>query len=77
MRIWLRTDISHCLIDAVNGISLFVRDLDAKFLLNCHNDFHGIEAVQAEVISEMRRRSYLQPSVRIMIERRIRWVADL
>ena len=54
MRIWLSTDISDCLINAVNGISLLVWDLNAEFLLNCHDDFHRVQAVQAEVVSEMR-----------------------
>jgi hypothetical protein len=42
MRIWLCADISDCLIDAVDGIGLLVRDLDAEFLLNRHDDLHRV-----------------------------------
>ncbi len=54
MRIWLSTDIIDSLINAVNGIRLLVWDLNAEFLFDCHDDFHRVQAVQAEVVSEMR-----------------------
>jgi hypothetical protein len=54
VRIRLSKDICHCLIDAVDSVRLLVRDLNAKFLLNCHDDFHRIQAIQTEVVPEMR-----------------------
>jgi hypothetical protein len=54
MRIWLGADISDGLIDAVDGIGLLVRDLDAEFLLDRHDHLDRVEAVQAEVVAKVR-----------------------
>lgn len=69
MRIWLGADICHCLIDAVDSIGLLVWDLDAKFLLDRHDDFHRVETVQTKVVSKVRGRRNLQLSGRITIDR--------
>ena len=54
VRIWLCTDICDSLFDTVNDIRLLVRYLNAKFLLNGHDHFDGIQAVQAKVVREVR-----------------------
>ena len=54
MRIRLSANISHCLIDGVDSICLLVRNLNAEFLLDGHDDFDGVQAVQTEVVSKMR-----------------------
>ena len=53
MRIWPLSNILDGLIDTVNGIGFFIWDLDAEFLLDGHDDFDGVEAVEAEVVAEV------------------------
>jgi len=43
-----------CQHTAVNGIGLLVRDLNAELLFNGHHDFDRIQAVQTQVILEVR-----------------------
>jgi len=43
--IWLSADICDSLFNAVDGIGLFVGDLNAKFLFNRHHYLNGIQAV--------------------------------
>lgn len=45
MGVRLVADILHGLIDAVNGVCLFVGNLNAKLLLDRHNNFNRIQAV--------------------------------
>ena len=42
MRIRLSADISHGLIDAMDSVCLLVRDFNAEFFLDCHDDFDGV-----------------------------------
>lgn len=37
----------------VDGVGVLVGDLDAEFLLDGHDDFDGVEGVEAEVVGEV------------------------
>lgn len=41
------------LVDAVDGISLLVRDFNTEFFLDSHYDLHCVEAVEAEIVVEV------------------------
>lgn len=42
------------ILTAVDGIRLLVRNLDAELFLDRHHDLDGIQAIQAQVILEVR-----------------------
>lgn len=46
-------NVFHGLVDAVDGVGVLVRDLDAELLLDGHDHLDGVEAVEAEVVGEM------------------------
>lgn len=47
----------------MDGVCLLVRDLDAELFFNGHNDLDGVQAVQAQVVLEMRRAADLVRTV--------------
>jgi hypothetical protein len=51
--IGLVQDVLDSLVDGVDGVGILVRDLNAEFLLNGHDDLDGVEAVKAEVVGEV------------------------
>lgn len=63
--VWLCADICHRMLDAVNGIRLFVGNLDAELLLNRHHHFDRIQAVKTKIVREMSCTGDLQASVYI------------
>jgi hypothetical protein len=77
MRVRLGANVCHCLIDAVDGIRLLVWDLNAKFLLNCHDDFNGVQTVQTKVIPKVRGCIDLELSVHMSIHDTRCGMADL
>src|SRR5690606_15653239 len=47
-------DILDCVADRQDGLGGVVRDLDAEFLFESHDQLDGVEAVRAEVVDEAR-----------------------
>ena len=52
--IGLAEDVLDSLVDRVDGVSVLVGDLDAELLLDGHDDLDGVEAVETEVVGEVR-----------------------
>lgn len=44
---------------SMDRVGLFVWNLNAKFLLNSHNNLNSVQAVQTQIVCEMRGRGYL------------------
>lgn len=47
----------------MDGVCLLVRDLDAELFFNGHDDLNSVQAVQAQVVLEMRRAADLVETV--------------
>ena len=56
----MRGDEVDRTFDGINLLRLVVRDLDAKFFLKGHDDLDRVQAVQPEVLLEMRIRCHLE-----------------
>lgn len=53
------TDISNGIGYRQNLVSLGIRNLNAKLLLEGHHHLHGIQGVQVQIVLELSRRSNL------------------
>jgi len=54
VRIRLGEDVLDCLLDAVDSVGFLVGNLNAEFLLDCHDNLHGVKAVKTQVVVEVR-----------------------
>jgi hypothetical protein len=51
--IGLSKDVLNSLVNAVDGVSLLVGDLNAEFLLDGHHNLDGVETVKSEIVREV------------------------
>lgn len=56
----MRGDEVNCWFDGINLLCLIVGDLEAEFFLKGHDDLDRVQAVQPQVLLEMRIRRHLQ-----------------
>lgn len=55
----MSSNVFGSILNTQNLISLRVRDLNCEFILNRHDNLHGIERIKTEVIGEFGLRCYL------------------
>ena len=54
MSIWLRRNILNRLVDAVDGVGIFVGNFNAELFLDRHHHLDRVQAIQAQVATKMR-----------------------